>query len=210
MAEPFKSELDWSPESWFGKRVNKPDGTKYTPEDEKSLKSHIQEYLDIERDSKVNRTWLKMPDESQWTGDPRSWVMMQSKAFKENYSSQPWWTGQFGDDVVKSSYYNGTMWFSDNVGDGYTRDYYIPNEDLQNAIQHSKDNGYFIEQLFDLKYDKGVNEFISQPGFTDKVKFIDGNNGDFDITNPHKYSYNQTKNILKAFYGIKLNKKRLV
>lgn len=30
MAEPFKSELDWSPKSWFSKRVAKPDGTKYT------------------------------------------------------------------------------------------------------------------------------------------------------------------------------------
>ena len=54
MPGPFKSELDWSPESWFSKRVAKPDGTKYTQEDVRSLRSHLQEYLDIERNSKAN------------------------------------------------------------------------------------------------------------------------------------------------------------
>ena len=83
MAKPFKSELDWSPESWFSKRVAKPDGTKYTQEDVRSLRSHLQEYLNIERNSKINGTWLKMPDGTKWSGDPRSWVMMQSQAYKK-------------------------------------------------------------------------------------------------------------------------------
>ena len=44
----------------------------------------------------------------------------------------------------------------------------------------------------DVKYEiipTIINEFISQPGFTKKIKFIEGNNGDFDINNPYKYSY---------------------
>lgn len=49
MAEPFKSELDWSPKSWFSKRVAKPDGTKYTENDVRILNSHVPEYLEIEK-----------------------------------------------------------------------------------------------------------------------------------------------------------------
>lgn len=314
MAEPFKSELDWSPESWFSRRIAKSDGTRYTNEDVKSLNSHLQEYLDIERDSKANGTWLNMPDGSKWTGDPRSWIMMQSKAFKENYSSQPWWSGQFGEDVTKAPYDNGSMWFSNNVGmgdyyahvidssmlenrfdsdnfgenpekyvegynflsaipkkgnyrqipidknapkrgnfwtklpyklenndiiydtkskvktddvvdwskqlgdegvfinnvwDGRTRSYYLSDDQLQNAIQKSRKRNRVSGFQFDQGDNKSVNEFISQPGFTNKVKFIEGNNGDFDINNPYKYAYNpqQKDNILRAFYGTKLNKK---
>ena len=74
-SEPFKSELDWSPESWFGKRV---DG-KWDAEDVAALESHVPEYHEIERLAKENRTWLKMPDGSIWKGDPRSWVQLMSK-----------------------------------------------------------------------------------------------------------------------------------
>lgn len=75
---PFVSELDWSPESWFGTRVK----GAYDAEDVAALQSHVPEYLDIERKAKVNGTWLKMPDGSTWKGDPRSWVQMQSQAYK--------------------------------------------------------------------------------------------------------------------------------
>lgn len=73
----FKSELDWSPESWFSTR---PKGVGYDAEDVATLKKHIPEYHEIERKAKANGTWLKMPDGSTWTGDPRSWVQLQSKA----------------------------------------------------------------------------------------------------------------------------------
>ena len=51
-----------------------------------------------------------------------------------------------------------------------------------------------------------INEFISQPGFTNKVKFIEGNNGDFDINNPYKYAYNssQEEDLLLTKLGGKL------
>lgn len=81
------SELDWSPESWFSKRPgnlglpynSKTNPMGYTDFDVRSLKSHIPEYIKIEMDSKANGTWLKMPDGSTWTGDPRSWVQLMSK-----------------------------------------------------------------------------------------------------------------------------------
>lgn len=75
----FKSELDWRPKDWFSLRT--------TPGDENdiiSLNKHIPEYLDIEKTSKQSGTWLKMLDGSNWEGDPRSWVQMQSKNF-QNY-----------------------------------------------------------------------------------------------------------------------------
>ena len=72
----FKSELDWSPESWFGTRAT----GAYDAEDIAALQSHIPEYLEIERAAKANGTWLKMPDGSTWEGDPRGWAMLQSRA----------------------------------------------------------------------------------------------------------------------------------
>lgn len=71
----MSSELDWSPESWLGKRH----GGRYTQEDVAALQSHIPEYLEIERTAKANDTWLKMPDGTTWQGDPRSWVQLMSK-----------------------------------------------------------------------------------------------------------------------------------
>lgn len=49
----------------------------------KISKRHLQEYARIEKESKLNNTWLKMPDGSYWKGDPRSWVQMQSEDFKK-------------------------------------------------------------------------------------------------------------------------------
>lgn len=49
---PFKSELDWSPESWYGKRVT---GT-WDAEDVAALKSHLPEHLETERTAKANGT----------------------------------------------------------------------------------------------------------------------------------------------------------
>ena len=66
----FKSELDWSPKSWFQKRADK----KWTKQDEDALISHLQEYLDIEKKAKQNGTWLKNKDGSTFDGDPRSRV----------------------------------------------------------------------------------------------------------------------------------------
>lgn len=72
----FVSELDWSPKSWFEDAGKWKD---YTQADVDALNSHLQEYLDIERISKESNKWLKMPDGTTWTGDPRSWVQLVSK-----------------------------------------------------------------------------------------------------------------------------------
>ena len=75
----FKSELDWSPESWFGTRVN----GQYDAEDVAALKSHLPEYLEIERKAKADGTWLKMDDGTTYHGDPRSWVQLMSNDGKK-------------------------------------------------------------------------------------------------------------------------------
>lgn len=300
----FKSELDWSPESWFSKRVAKPDGTYYDEDEAKRLASHVPEYNQIEQNAKANGTWLKMPDGSTWQGDPRSWIMMQSEAYKKNYSDKPWYTGQgpfntqfdYGNGLVDTNmitalpYSNDQMWFSDNKGYGdYFADYatetgtgfrdpfdedytgkghnflaaipkdgnyrilespstnipddwrYLPYNLVDNNIerlpadqQYTKeysgiltnrridnqkvktddvvnwskdlgDEGIFIQNVNDgpsvIRAKDGdyfhtvpINEFISQPNFTKKVKFIEGNTGDFDINNPYKYSMMNTNN----------------
>lgn len=62
------SQLDWSPQSWFGDAGKR---TKWT-EDEKILQSHVPEYLNIERESKENGTWLKMQNGDIWKGPFRN------------------------------------------------------------------------------------------------------------------------------------------
>ena len=100
----FKSELDWSPKSWFKKRADK----KWTKQDEDALISHLQEYLDIEKKAKQNGTWLKNKDGSTFDGDPRSWVQMQSDSFKKNYNDE---ILTHGEDAVNDL-------FGDFYGDG--------------------------------------------------------------------------------------------
>ena len=100
----FKSELDWSPKSWFQKRADK----KWTKQDEDALISHLQEYLNIEKKAKQNGTWLKNKDGSTFDGDPRSWVQMQSDSFKKNYNDE---ILTHGEDAINDI-------FGDFYGDG--------------------------------------------------------------------------------------------
>ena len=125
----FKSELDWSPQSWFSKRVDK----KWTEQDEKVLSSHLKEYFDIEKKAKQNGTWLKNKDGSTFDGDPRSWVQMQSDSFKKNYNDEILTHGEdaindlFGDfygDGVGAGIGDKVLWTSTNklLGKTYGND----------------------------------------------------------------------------------------
>jgi len=108
---PFKSELDWSPESWFEKASgrNYNDGTpnQYTDYDIDRLNSHIPEYLEIEKQAKVNDTWLKMPDGSIWPGDPREWVQYMSDAVQK-HNPEVFWTGIKSPSINPN--YSGQLW----------------------------------------------------------------------------------------------------
>ena len=125
----FKSELDWSPKSWFQKRADK----KWTKQDEDALISHLQEYIDIEKKAKQNGTWLKNKDGSTFDGDPRSWVQMQSDSFKKNYNDEILTHGEdaindlFGDfygDGVGAGIGDKVLWTSTNklLGKTYGND----------------------------------------------------------------------------------------
>ena len=95
-------ETDWSPEKWLAQRS----GNRYDVKDVQSLTNHVPEYRKIETESKVNGTWLKMPDGSMWKGDPRSWIQLQSKAAQQ-YNPDVFWTGI--DEQVNPTY-NGRLW----------------------------------------------------------------------------------------------------
>ena len=125
----FKSQLDWSPQSWFSKRADK----KWTKQDEDALVSHLQEYLDIEKKAKQNGTWLKNKDGSTFDGDPRSWVQMQSDSFKKSYNDEILTHGEdavndlFGDfygDGVGTGIGDKVLWTSTNklIGKTYGND----------------------------------------------------------------------------------------
>ena len=100
----FQSELDWSPEGWFGTRAN---GV-YDTEDVTALQFHLPEYLEIEKAAKANGTWLKMPDGSTWKGDPRSWVQLQSKE-GQKLSQERLFTGM-DMDKARNPNYTGDVW----------------------------------------------------------------------------------------------------
>lgn len=108
----FKSELDWSPKSWFEEAGQWKD---YTKSDIDALKSHIPEYYEIERASKANGTWLNLPNGGKWKGDPRTWVQLMSKdGQKLLMPHKDWRVGVKPWDLDKSATYNGKSWMSDN------------------------------------------------------------------------------------------------
>ena len=114
--KPFTSELDWTPENWFGTRLT----GGYDAEDIAALKAHIPEYNAIEEEAKRNGTWLKMPDGSTWEGDPRSWVQLQSKDGQKllqkplYHGNSNIYTNIDGNDVTPSTLGKGVLWTSSN------------------------------------------------------------------------------------------------
>lgn len=124
----FISELDWTPKRWFNDtrsdEYKLPNGLKYDAEDIESFKAHIPEYIQIEQRTKDNGTWLKMPDGSKWTGDPRSWVQMQSKDYKNaKLRDSPVYTGSRYGDIAT---YQGELWTSNNknIARSYSKNTY--------------------------------------------------------------------------------------
>lgn len=108
----FQSELDWSPKSWF-EDAGKWKG--YNQSDIDALASHVPEYHGIEKATKANGTWLKLPNGKTWEGDARSWVQLQSKeGQKMAMPSKVWKNGVSGDNVSSYPAYQGDTWMSDH------------------------------------------------------------------------------------------------
>lgn len=110
----FMSELDWSPESWFKTRGS----IGYDKEDVDALLSHVPEYTKIEQQAKVNGTWLKNADGTDWEGSPREWVMLQSQA-AQKLSPDFFYSGREGTRPFNPSY-RGEVWGTNNLGTAYT------------------------------------------------------------------------------------------
>lgn len=65
----FKSSIDWG--KWNPDTPNHPE--------------LMKEYLEIEKRTKADGTWMKNPDGTDFEGPPELFVQMQSKAFKEAF-----------------------------------------------------------------------------------------------------------------------------
>ena len=65
----FKSDMDWS--KWNKEIPNN--------------KALMKEYLDIEKKSKANGTWMKNSDGSRFDGSPETFIQVNSKNFKKAY-----------------------------------------------------------------------------------------------------------------------------
>ncbi len=117
--ETIKKEPDlvWDAEQMFRDGNN----YSYTPEDVDILNGFIPEYKEIERASKANGTYLKMSDGTTWKGDPREWVIAQSKNVKANYGDEiltygnsDTWINKAGVDVSGDILGEKTLWTSTN------------------------------------------------------------------------------------------------
>lgn len=160
----FKSELDWSPESWFGTRV----GGQYDAEDIAALKSHLPEYLEIEQIAKGNGTWLKMPDGTIYSGDPRSWVQLMSKDGKK-LSEQRLFHGDSdifvdfdGKDVTPEKIGNTILWTNTNkhLPHTYGNHHYelaIPKGVVNKTFDAKGRNWNDLADISDYKY-KNTND----------------------------------------------------
>ena len=140
--KPFTSELDWTPENWFGTRLT----GGYDAEDVAALKAHIPEYHAIEEETKRNGTWLKMPDGSTWEGDPRSWVQLQSKDGQKLVQDILYHGDRYGD----SENYLGELWGSSSPK--------IANTYSENTYQLTYPKGLKIKQV-DAKGNRWGNIF---------------------------------------------------
>lgn len=126
---PNNQPLDWSAENWFKSR---PKGQEPTPEEVAAFESRVPEYIDIQKNAGDN--WLKMPDGSTWKGDPREWVMMQSKDYKNFMEGSKYQTpmthliGDFEGNQIKEVpstgggrlYGNGFYGYSNPTGELHT------------------------------------------------------------------------------------------
>ena len=74
---PIDTKLNWNSKDWFSSR---PKGQEPTVEEIAEFEANIPEYLQIQQNAGDN--WLIVPG-GIWKGDPREWVMMQSKAYKD-------------------------------------------------------------------------------------------------------------------------------
>ena len=113
----YLNKLNWSPEDWFKYRQ----GHGYTKADADALAKNVPEYEKIFNESVKNNTYLKNPDGSTFEGDPREWVMLQSKKGKD------WkpvgYTGIQDSHIPTSHDYQGQAWVTDKKGiaRGYTQ-----------------------------------------------------------------------------------------
>ncbi len=110
-------DLVWDAEQMFKDGKNR----SYTQEDVDILNSFIPEYREIEKASKANGTYLKMSDGSIWRGDPREWVIAQSKNVKANYGDDilthgdsDAWINNAGVDVSGDVLGEKVLWTSTN------------------------------------------------------------------------------------------------
>lgn len=99
--QPFKSKLDWN--NW----------SKGGP----ISKEHLIEYNQIEKEARINGSWMRTEDGNSFNGDARTWVQLMSKngsRFKNGKlpsNNDIYYTGVDGTDVMKDTY-NGRLWGS--------------------------------------------------------------------------------------------------
>lgn len=127
----IEEELDWTPSEWFSKRVPTQFKTElgrfnerrkvqyptdWDTEDAIALRKNVGELKHIERRTKFDGTYLKIPDGSIYQGDPREWVMMQSHKFKRTMDPDIYYTGIT--PYVRGNIFNpnnvNTIWSSNN------------------------------------------------------------------------------------------------
>lgn len=97
---------------------------------------HLDEYRKIEEKAKLDGTWLKNEDGSDFKGDAHTWVQMQSEDFKRHYDNTIYYSG-VGKGREIDSTYNGEQWASTS---GHRARTYASNDDYVEELAIPKDS----------------------------------------------------------------------
>lgn len=97
-----------------------------------------------------------------------------------------------------------------NVIDGNTRSYTIPVQKAREYEEYARTYGFDEPSAsYGLEFEgyDPITDIIINPRFSNQIKIIKGNNGNFDRNIPNKYAYqnnNLQNNIMQAKKGMKL------
>ena len=187
--EPY-TELDW--DNWLDESIN-------NEENRRILQSHLGEYYDIEKNAKLNGTWLKMPDGSTWQGDPRSWVQLMSLNGKKLLPLHGYKTGVPSYYLEGFPEYQGDIYMADNpnvynrfsdIGNSSVtpgRNYSVTIPQRTKIVDIDGKNAYWNEIFYNNKLNRieDLVDFFKARGFgaIDLKNITEGSINGFDKTN---------------------------
>lgn len=160
----FKPTVNWDPKEWlamrkemdkydpsltngqsYGKPYSEANPKGYTLEDIETFKEHIPELQAIEYRAKKDGTWMKNPDSSTYSGDPRIWVMQKLEGITHD-SPVTLYTGMDASRAKDFMKYNGRV-FATDFPNTYFGEYNIPFRTSKSGFETFDAEGRTYDQV---------------------------------------------------------------